>query len=479
VPFVIFVSSWFNRPPSPRLCGYEASGGASEERGVYDRTKILVQAGKGGNGVITFRREKYVPRGGPDGGDGGKGGDVILRVDLGENTLQRFRYLSRFEAENGGNGAKAKRHGKNGADRIIPVPAGTVVRDADTGDLLADLTREGDEVVVARGGRGGLGNHHFVSSVRQAPRIAEKGEPGEERNLELELKLIADVGLVGYPNAGKSTLLAAVSAARPKIADYPFTTLEPNLGVVEVDDGTFVLADIPGLIEGAAQGVGLGTAFLRHVERTRLLIHVLDGSGGPEGGDPLVAFDTINAELAAYGAGLGDEPQIVAVNKMDLPEAQERFPAIRDALAARGYPVLPIAAATGQGVRELMRETRRRLAELPVAGPAEVAEAGPRRYTLDDEIDENAYEVERVSRHHFAVRGVRIERLAKMTDFGNEEAAERFQRVLDASGIAAKLTAAGISDGDVVHLGGYDLVWGEQEGEDDRTRASGRHRRRG
>lgn len=453
-------------------------GGATEERTLYDRAKIVVQAGKGGNGAITFRREKYVPRGGPDGGDGGKGGDVILRVDLSENTLARFRFQNLFEAENGGNGQKAKRHGKNGSDRIVLVPAGTIIRDVETGDLLADLTREGDEVVVVRGGRGGLGNTHFVNSVRQAPRIAEKGEPGEERNLALELKLIADVGLAGYPNAGKSTLLASVSAARPKIADYPFTTLEPNLGVVEVDDGSFVLADIPGLIEGAAQGIGLGIEFLRHVERTRLLIHVLDGSGGLEGADPLAAFDTINAELAAYGAGLDEKPQIVAVNKMDLPEAQERFPALRDALTARDYTVLPIAAATGQGVRDLMREVRRRLVTLAPPAPVEVADTGPRRYTLDDEIDEKHYEVERVSRHHYSVHGVRIERLAKMTDFGNEEASERFQRVLDASGITTRLTAAGIEDGDVVHLGGYDLVWGEQEGEADRTRAGGRHRRR-
>lgn len=448
---------------------------------MYDRAKILVRAGNGGNGAITFRREKYVPRGGPSGGDGGKGGDVILRVDLGENTLLRLRFLTQYEAENAGNGQKSNRHGKDGQDRIVPVPAGTIVRDADTGELLADLTREGDEAVVARGGQGGLGNSHFATSMRQAPRVAELGEPGEERNLELELKLIADVGLAGYPNAGKSTLLAASSAARPKIADYPFTTLEPNLGVVEVDDATFVVADIPGLLEGAAQGVGLGTEFLRHVERTRLLIHVLDGSGGLEERDPLVAFDTINGELAAYGAGIAEKPQIVAINKMDLTEAQERFPALRDALTARGYTVLPIAAATGQGVRELMRAVQQRLVTMAVPEEdvvEEIAETGPRRYTLDNDVSEKHYEVERVSRHHFAVRGIKIERLAKMTDFGNEEAADRFQNVLKSSGIVNKLNAAGIADGDVVHLGGYELVWGEQEGEADRTRAGGRHRRR-
>lgn len=447
---------------------------------MYDIAKVYVKAGDGGNGAITFHREKFVPRGGPDGGDGGKGGDVILRATLSENTLIRFQYLSRYEADRGVNGQKSNRHGKNGGNKTITVPVGTLVRDADTGALLADLTRDGDEVVVVRGGRGGLGNQHFATSVRQAPRIAEKGEPGEERNLALELKLIADVGLAGFPNVGKSTLLAAMSAARPKIADYPFTTLEPNLGVVEVDEHTFVAADIPGLLEGAAHGVGLGHEFLRHVERTRLLIHVLDGASELIGRDPLQDFDTINAELAAYGAGLEEKPQIVAVNRMDLQEARDAYPAISAALTARGYTVMPIAAAIGQGVRELAREVMKQLRGLPV--PEEVAAAatpdGPRRYTLDDDIDERHIEVERVSEHHFVVRGIRIERLAKMTDFHNDEAADRFQRVLDSSGVNRKLEAAGITDGDAVHIGGHDLIWGEQEGEADRTRAGGRHRRR-
>ena len=449
---------------------------------MYDRARSYVKAGDGGNGAITFRREKYVPRGGPDGGDGGQGGDVVLRVNPSENTLLRFQYLSRFVAEDGGNGQKARRHGKRAPDLVIDVPPGTVVRADETGEVLADLTAAGDEFVAARGGRGGLGNQHFATSSRQAPRLAEKGEPGKERSLALELKLIADVGLVGYPNAGKSTLLAAMSAARPKIADYPFTTLEPNLGVVDSDGETFVLADIPGLIEGAAEGSGLGHEFLRHVERTRLLLHVLDGSGGLEGRDPLADFDTIEGELAAYGAGLAEKPRVVVVNKIDLPEARERLPALRAALSARGLPVLAVSAATGEGVRELARESQRRLAELPRPEPVapEAASTGkPRRYTLDDAADERHYEVERLSRHHFRVEGVRIERLASMTDFANEEAAERFQKVLVASGIAAGLTAAGIADGDVVHLGDYELVWGEQEGEADRQRAAGRHRRRG
>jgi GTP-binding protein len=444
---------------------------------VYDRAKLYVKAGDGGAGAITFRREKYVPRGGPDGGDGGRGGDVILRVDPGENTLLRYQQAFRFLAADGGHGQRAKRHGKDGADRIVPVPPGTVVRDAETEEVLADLTAAGDEIVVARGGRGGLGNQHFATSVKQAPRLAEKGEPGPERWITLELKLIADVGLVGYPNVGKSTLLAAMSAARPKIADYPFTTLEPNLGVVEVDGETFVMADIPGLLEGAAEGVGLGHEFLRHIERNRLLIHVLDGSGGLEGRDPLADFATIEAELAAYGAGLEEKPQVVAVNKMDLPETRERLPRLRAALAERGYPVVPVSAATRQGTQELAREVRRQLAALPA--PESAAAAGPRRYTLDDATDERHYEVERLSPHHFQVRGVRIERLASMTDFGNDEAADRFQKVLASSGIARRLAEAGVQDGDIIHLGPYELVWGEQEGEADRTRAAGRHRRRG
>ncbi len=445
---------------------------------MYDRAKLYLKAGDGGNGAITFRREKYVPRGGPNGGDGGKGGDVILRVDPRENTLLRYQSYYRYVAGNGGNGQKSNKHGANAQDVIVPVPPGTVVRDAETEEILADLTAPGDELVVLRGGRGGLGNQHFATSVKQAPRVAEKGEPGKERWVTLELKLIADVGLVGHPNVGKSTLLAAMSAARPKIADYPFTTLEPNLGVVAVDDTTFVMADIPGLIEGAAAGVGLGHEFLRHVERTRLLIHVLDGSGGLEGRDPLADFDQINRELAAYGAGLEEKPQIVAVNKLDLPEAQERLPALRAALEGRGHAVVPIAAATGEGVRELGREVARRLAALPVPEPA-AAESGPRRYTLDSTTDERRYEIERLSPHHFAVHGTKIERLAAMTDFNNDEAADRFQRVLDASGIAARLAEAGIQEGDVVHLGDYELLWGEQEDAADRRREGGRHRRRG
>ena len=273
----------------------------------YDQAKIFVRAGNGGNGLASFRREKYVPFGGPDGGDGGHGGHVYLEVDPGLNTLLPFHYEQRYPAENGGNGRKSKKHGKQGADRIVKVPPGTVVYDDATGEQLADLVVPGSRVRLARGGKGGLGNTHFATSTHQAPRLAEKGEPGEERWLRLELKLIADVGLVGYPNAGKSTLISAISAARPKIADYPFTTLEPNLGVVEVEGETFVVADIPGLIEGAHRGVGLGHEFLRHIERTRLLLHVVDAGSD----DPLQAFRQVNEELTLYDEDLGRRPQLV------------------------------------------------------------------------------------------------------------------------------------------------------------------------
>ncbi len=305
-----------------------------------DEASIEVIAGNGGNGVASFRREKYVPRGGPDGGDGGRGGSVYLEADPGMNTLVDYHYHPHRRAAAGGAGGGQQKHGAKGADLILPVPAGTVARDAETGELIADLTEPGERMMVARGGRGGLGNTHFATATRQAPREAQRGEPGAEIALDLELKLIADVGLVGYPNAGKSTLLSVVSAARPKIADYPFTTLVPNLGVVEIGDvsrgrGTsFVMADIPGLIEGAAQGVGLGHEFLRHVERTRLLLHLIDG--GATERDPWDEFETINRELSEYSAELGARPQVVVLTKMDLPDARARWSALRPRAEAAG-----------------------------------------------------------------------------------------------------------------------------------------------
>lgn len=429
---------------------------------LVDRARIQVIAGNGGNGSMSFRREKFVPMGGPDGGDGGRGGDVVLRVDPHLATLLPFQYTAHFRAGHGQPGRNQKMHGKSGETKYIAVPAGTVVIDDETGQPIADLIEEGDEMVVARGGRGGLGNAHFTTSTRQAPRIAELGEPGEERWIRLELKLIADVGLVGFPNAGKSTLLAAASAARPKIADYPFTTLEPNLGVVEVGGRrgeTFVLADIPGLIEGAAEGVGLGHEFLRHVERTRLLLHVIDGSGGLEGRDPVEDFDVIDAELAAYSEELGAKPRFLAINKIDLPETRESLARIHEALDGRVERVFEVSGVTGEGVPEMMAAINERLHDIPRLVDLVPVE-NRRVYTLD-EVDEEAWEAERLSHHHFAVSGRKIERTLVMTNFSSEDAADRFQRILEAIGISDKLEELGIEPGDVVHIGDAELIWDE------------------
>ena len=442
---------------------------------LYDTARIFVKAGNGGSGAVSFRREKYVPRGGPDGGDGGRGGSVYLRVDPSLNTLLPFTYQQHYHAENGEPGRGKNQTGRNGADLYIPVPPGTVVYDDETGGLIGDLVEPGETLCVARGGIGGRGNQHFATPTRQTPRFAEKGEPGEARWLRLELKLLADVGLIGLPNAGKSTLLAASSAARPKIADYPFTTLEPVLGVVSIpgrDGGSFVMADLPGLIEGASRGAGLGFTFLRHIERTRLLVHVIDGSGGLEGRDPLQDFDIVNAELAAYSPVLAGKPQVVAINKLDLPEAQEQLPRLREALMARGYDVFAISAATGQGVGELLHHLWWTLQRLP----RPEAERVPQRrvYTLTAERPE-AWEAERISAHHFVVRGRRIERLTHMTDFSNPEAAERYQAMLKKWGIAHRLEQLGIQPGDVVHIAEHELVWDEAALEAERQL---RHRRR-
>src|SRR5690242_8811042 len=334
----------------------------------YDHTKIFVKAGDGGNGSIHFRRAKFAPFGGPDGGDGGKGGSVYIEATSDLNTLVDYRYRQHFKATPGEPGARQKMHGAAGEDITLKVPCGTVIRDAESGELIADLVDAGQNVMVARGGRGGLGNVHFATATHQAPREAQNGEPGEERWLLLELRLIADVGLVGYPNAGKSTLLSVVTAARPKIADYPFTTLSPNLGVVGVGDVrsgqgfSFVMADIPGLIEGAAQGVGLGHEFLRHIRRTRLLIHMVDGSAIER--DPWQDFEAINKELREYDAELAKRPQLVVLNKMDVPDAQERWPAFKAKVEAAGYRAFAISAAAHQGTEELMADISRSLHEI-------------------------------------------------------------------------------------------------------------------
>ena len=431
---------------------------------LVDQAQIVVKAGDGGDGLATFRREKYVPRGGPDGGDGGRGGHVYLEVDPQLNTLLRFRYDQRFAAERGSNGGSARKHGRDGKDVIIPVPPGTLVRTAIDGEVYEiDLVTPGQRLLAAGGGKGGLGNVHFATSTHQAPRIAELGQPGEERALELELKLIADVGLIGFPNAGKSTLLAAISAARPKIANYPFTTLSPNLGVVSVGDQTFVVADIPGLIEGAHAGVGLGHDFLRHVERTRVLVHVVDAAG-TEGRDPLADFEQINEELRLYQPDLVDRPQVVALNKQDLPEAREQLQRLRRELPVPADHIFPISAATGDGVQPLLRLVAAMLRELPdpraeassAAGRStevltwQVPQADPRAFTVTPEGD------------GFRVRGARIEQLVSMLNFAQQESLDRLQRVLERSGISQALRDAGVQEGDPVYIEKAELLWSEE-----------------
>jgi GTP-binding protein len=416
----------------------------------FDEAAITVRSGKGGDGAVHFRREKYIPRGGPDGGDGGRGGDVVLQVDRNLNTLEAFNRKREFEAEAGKPGGGTRRRGRSAPALIVPVPPGTVVRDLDTGDLLGDLTRPDDALVVARGGRGGRGNARFANARNQAPRVGERGAPGEERRLKLELKLIADVGIVGVPNAGKSTFLASVTAAQPKIAPYPFTTLTPNLGVAELDrDTTLVLADIPGLIEGAHLGAGLGFDFLRHIQRTRVLIHLLDGAGE----DPLADFSQILSELALFDEDLAKRPQVVGFNKMDVPESQARWPALRDELARRGYEVLPLSALARTGVREVLNRAAQRLAEAPpVTVEAELpvyrpTETGP-VFTITRE-DDGGYRV----------KSPRIERAARMTYWEHDQAVERFQRILETLGVRKALAEAGIRDGDTVYIGEFELEW--------------------
>ena len=417
----------------------------------YDQAEIYVKAGDGGDGCVAFRREKFVPYGGPAGGDGGRGGDVLLTVDPHLNTLYRFSKRRRFLAKRGQHGRGKNQHGATGEVVRIAVPPGTVVYDADSGDLLGDLTEVGQELVIARGGRGGKGNTRFATSTNQAPRIAEHGEPGDERNLRLELKLLADVGLVGLPNAGKSTLLAAVTAARPKIAPYPFTTLQPNLGVVVLDPETeFVMADIPGLIEGASQGKGLGHEFLRHIERTRVLIHLLDGLSA----DPLADFDVINGELAAFGHGLAEKPQLAVLNKLDVPEVRQRWPELRAALKARGHSTLAISALAREGTRDLLYRAAQLLAELPEVAPArELPVFRPPE-------DEQAFTVE-WELDGWRVRGIRVERLAARTVWNLDEAVRRFQRTLDRIGVSLALEEAGVQLGDTVRIGDRELVWEE------------------
>jgi GTPase len=439
---------------------------------LVDQARIFVKAGDGGNGSSSFRREKYVPKGGPDGGDGGNGGDVILTVVDNLNSLLPFQYIHRYEGENGGPGLGRQKHGKKGLSKVVKVPPGTVVYLDEGDEPIADLTEPGEEFVVAKGGKGGLGNVHFKSSTHQSPKIAELGEPGEERWLRLELRLIADVGLVGLPNAGKSTLLAAATRARPKIADYPFTTLSPNLGVVAVGGPggqSFVMADIPGLIEGAAAGAGLGHEFLRHVHRTRVLVHVLDAAGGLEGRDPLDDYRAINAELEAFDQAMARKPMLIALNKVDLIEARDNLPRLQEALAQDGRKVLEISAATGEGVTELFNEVASELREIEIAAAEQKrkdAEKPKRRVYTIGNVDQRAWDVTRTGEDSFEVTGIGIERFTRMTNFDQWEATDRFQRVLDRSGISAELTRQGIQPGDTVSIANHDLVWGDQDDED-------------
>jgi GTP-binding protein len=414
-----------------------------------DEVSVHVISGKGGDGVVHFRREKYVPFGGPDGGDGGRGGDVILELQPTLNTLSAFQHQKLFRAEDGARGGGSNKTGRSGPDLIIPVPPGTVVYDEDSGETLGDLVEAGQRLVVCKGGRGGRGNARFATSKNQAPRIAERGEPAQERNLRLELKLIADVGIIGAPNAGKSTLLAAVTNARPKIAAYPFTTLEPNLGVAVLDDEiSLVLADIPGLIEGAHQGVGLGDAFLRHIQRTRVLIHLLDGLSE----DPLLDLAQINSELALFDPNLADKPQIVALNKFDLAEVQARWPSIKAQLKKRGYDSLPVSAATGENVRLLLY----RAAEMLTVAPAPTAVAPMPVYRLDS--DPRDFTIEATSKG-LRVSGEAIQRAASMTYWEYDQSVRRFQRILDTLGITEALRQAGVKPGDTVFIGDYELEW--------------------
>ncbi|MBO8128294.1 MAG: GTPase ObgE [Peptococcaceae bacterium] len=422
----------------------------------YDYVKIYVKAGDGGNGCVAFRREKYEPHGGPAGGDGGRGGSVILQADEGLQTLVDFRYRRHYKAERGQHGQGNTRHGRSGDDLIVRVPCGTVVRRAGNGIVLADLTRHGQRVVVARGGRGGRGNARFATSTRQAPSFAEKGEPGEELWLELELKLLADVGLVGFPNVGKSTIIAAISAARPKIADYPFTTIQPNLGVVRVDTGrSFVVADIPGLIEGAHQGAGLGHRFLRHVERTRVLVHVVD-MAALEGRDPVKDFEIINREMRMYDPGLAARPQIVAANKMDLPTARDNLAKFQAVLGDK-YEIYPVSAVTGKGLDKLIYRVADLLDKMPrVTEPGEpetVEEVHPT-------VDEPPFEIE-YRDGTYIVKGREVERRVAMTDFDNEEAVHYLQQQLRRMGVEEALKQSGITKGATVRIGDFEFEYEE------------------
>lgn len=414
-----------------------------------DQVSVYVKAGDGGNGLVAYRREKYVPMGGPAGGDGGNGADIIFKVDEGLNTLMDFRYNRHFKGKRGENGMSKTQHGKNAAPLILPVPPGTTVLDEDTEEVIADLTVHNQQAVIVRGGRGGRGNTRFATPRNPAPDMAENGEPGQERNIKVELKLIADVGLVGFPSVGKSTFLSVVSAAKPKIADYHFTTLSPNLGVVDTgDQRSFVLADLPGLIEGASVGVGLGHQFLRHVERTRVIVHVID-MASIEGREPYDDYLKINQELEAYDANLSKRPQLIAANKMDMPGATENLERFKEQLG-EGLPIYEISALTREGLRDILFAI------------ADLLETIPKNKTEIEDIDETVvyrYQKEEEPFHitrdpdgAFVLYGNKIEKLFKMTDFQRDEATQRFARQLRGMGVDKALREKGAKDGDTIRL---------------------------
>lgn len=417
-----------------------------------DQVKIYVKGGDGGNGMVAFRREKYVPKGGPAGGDGGRGADVVFEVEEGLRTLMDFRYQRHFKAPRGEHGMSKGQHGRGSKDMIVKVPPGTVVMDAETNEVIADLVEHGQRAVIAKGGRGGRGNTRFATPANPAPEIAENGEPGQERDVILELKLLADVGLVGFPSVGKSTLLSVVSSAKPKIAEYHFTTIVPNLGMVETDDGrSFVMADLPGLIEGAHAGVGLGHQFLRHIERTRVIVHVID-MAATEGRDPYEDYLTINRELQEYNLRLTERPQIIVANKMDMPDAAENLEQFKEKLE-EDYPIFPISAITRQGLRELLFAVADKLEETPEFPlQHEEEELGVNRVLYKHEADPDAFFITREPDGSFVVSGEKIERLFKMTDFSREESVRRFSRQLRGLGVDDALRARGAKDGDIVKL---------------------------
>lgn len=427
-----------------------------------DLVEIHVKAGDGGNGLVAFRREKFIPRGGPAGGNGGRGGNIILEADQGLNTLVDLRYKRNYKSNRGGDGGANDCTGKDADDTVIKVPVGTMVRDKDTDEIVADLVEPGQRAIVAHGGKGGLGNAHFATSTLQTPRFAENGDPGDEVSLSLELKLLADVGLVGFPNVGKSTLISRVSAAKPKIADYPFTTLVPNLGVVRVGDSrSFVVADMPGLIEGAHLGAGLGHQFLRHIERTRLLVHILDISG-TTGREPIKDFEIINDELKSFNPRLAELRQIVALNKSDVHGADDLAAELAQEIKSRGYNVHLISAVTGLGIEELVYDVAEQLDEL---GPREKFVPEEDVVTFKAEAETGQWEVKKVDEHEFVVEGKRVEVLVARANVANEYSLRRLQKQLERLGVFKELRTMGANEGDTVRIRDIEFEYKDEDAE--------------